>query len=87
MLHRPSSYADQLPTTRGLRPLRIDGAIHLGQPMTELAAGSSGSTPRGVKKAEVEKADLSALHNLLLFQGSPVGNQSSFLTPAFREAA
>ena len=63
MLHRPSSYADQLPTARGLRPLRIHAAIRLGQPMTEPAAGGLGSPPCGVKKAEMEKADLSALHN------------------------
>ena len=31
--------------------------------MTEPAAGGLGSPPCGVKKAEVEKADLSALHN------------------------
>ena len=78
MLHRPSSYADQLPTTRGLRPLRIDGAIRLGQPTTELAAGSSGSSPCGVKKAEVEKTDLSALHN----PGVAIAGKSSLGTKA-----
>lgn len=55
--------------------------------MTELAAGSSGTPPCGVEKAEVEKADLSALHNLLLLQGSPVWEPKLIPTPAFREAA